>query len=78
MLAIFSLNFDVAALTTLEKLVIYYLQVFYQSVSYRLIACEQALYSGLTRDLIWARAASGGGRIGAGLKSGRERIGAGA
>ena len=33
---------------------------------------------GLTRDLFWARAVSGGGRIEAGLKSGRElRIGAG-
>ena len=42
------------------------------------IACEQALYLGLMRDLFWARAASGGGRIGAGLKSSRERIGAGA
>ena len=45
---------------------------------HRDIACEQALYLGLTRDLFWARAASGGGRIGVGLKSGRERIGAGA
>ena len=27
---------------------------------------------------MWARGASGGGKIGAGLKSGRERIGAGA
>ena len=31
------------------------------------IACEQALYLGLTRDLFWARTASGRERIGAGV-----------
>ena len=31
------------------------------------IACEQALYLSLTRDLFWARAASGRERIGAGM-----------
>ena len=36
----------------------------------QVLACEQALYLGLTWDLFWARAASSGGRIGAGLKSG--------
>ena len=30
------------------------------------LACEQALYLGLTRDLFWARAASSRERIGAG------------
>ena len=34
------------------------------------VACEQALYLGLTRDLFWARAASGRERIGAGASLG--------
>ena len=35
------------------------------------LACEQALFLGLTRDLFWARAASGRERIGAGGELGR-------
>ena len=38
------------------------------------LACKQALYLGLVRDLFWVHVASGHERIGAGLMSGRSPL----